>query len=634
MPVGLQSDIAVGVLVQVPLQNRVVPAIVDEIAPLGQKYRFPIKQINAIYPFPQDSSYQSFLAKMSYYYQTDILHFFRRVQSFLEEKEKPLKALPIEESAQGVRRVKLTNEQQVAYDTIANSIKESMQQNYVLHGVTGSGKTEIYKKIIQDTIQKNKSVILMLPEVALALQFAKLLTEALPDITVIGFHSATTVTVKRRLWKMLLNKEPLVIVGVHLPVLLPISNLGLLIIDEEHDAGYQEKKHPKVHSRDMAILKGSMTNAVVVLGSATPSLSTLYNVEQRGWHLLRLYKRFAGTFPKIEIVSLKNKQKRECFWVSAKLQEEIQHRLNKQEQSIIFLNRRGYSFFVQCPCSHVFACQQCSVSLTLHSDHSLVCHYCGYKETMSQRCPHCKISSDQFLKKGIGTQQVVASLQKLFPQAVIARADADTTVKKRTWQQTVKEMMQGEIDILVGTQSITKGYHFPGVTLVGVVWADLGLHFPMYNAAETTLQQLIQVAGRAGRQSDSSKVLIQTFDDHPIYRFINEERYMDFYRYEVKQRSLVGYPPSKHIAEIEIRHEKQEVVEQDAQLVAQQLQKETVNAVEIFGPVAAVVYRVKGVYLQKIILKSQSRSRMIKAFHSLSKDCISSTLFFIIDPVS
>lgn len=635
VPSDLESKIAPGILVQVPLQNRIVPAVVDALAS-NKKYNFEIKSIISIYPFPADLHYDKFVTTMSQYYQVDKLYFFKRIQKFLTEKEKPVKTLQLDDVERQQEAV-LTDEQQGVYETIASSVQQQEQQTFVLHGVTGSGKTEIYKKLIEDALKQQRSAILMLPEVTLALQFEKLLAAHFSDIPVIGFHSATLVSTKRQLWKLLLESKPLIIIGVHLPILLPIANLGLIVVDEEHDAGYQEKKHPKIHSRDMAILKASMHGIPLVLGSATPSVQSLWNVQKRNWKLLQLKNRFAGKFPSIEVVSLKQKEKRACFWITSQLQREIQDRLDCKEQTIIFLNRRGYSFFVQCPCSYVFACQHCSVSLTLHADQSLVCHYCGHKEMLSKQCPDCALPHQEFLKKGVGTQQVVDMLQKLFPQATIARADADTTAKKRSWQQTVQDMLQGDIDILVGTQSITKGYHFPKVTLVGVLWADLNLHFPIYNAAETALQQLIQVAGRAGRQSQESKVIIQTFDDHAVYQFIDETKYLSFYEQEIQKRTEVGYPPYKHIAEIEIRHKEQDVAEQDADSVAQAMQHmitEQGLAVELFGPVSAVVYKVKGVYAQKIILKSFSRAHMIQLFKVVQKNKITSSVFFTIDPVA
>ncbi|MBM18304.1 MAG: primosomal protein N' [Epsilonproteobacteria bacterium] len=634
VPDTLQSQIKPGILVKVPLQSRIVPAIVHSVT-YNKKYNFEIKPIVAIYAFPDDKKYDGFIAKISQYYQVDSINFIKRIQKFLEEKEKPVKTVQLV-AENAYNKIVLTDQQQQVYTAIKQSVDLQQHQTHILHGVTGSGKTEVYKKLIEDVLKKQKSIILMLPEVTLAVQFEQLLKNYFSHIPVIGFHSATLVTVKRSLWQLLLDKKTCIIIGVHLPILLPISNLGLIIVDEEHDAGYQEKKHPKIHSRDMAILKASMYQVPIVLGSATPSIQSLWNVTKRNWQLLQLKERFAGSFPKIEIVSLKQKEKRACFWITKQLHMEIQNRLERKEQTIIFLNRRGYSFFVQCLCSYVFTCKQCSVSLTLHADQLLVCHYCNYNQTLPTCCPECHLSQKDFLKKGVGTQQIVSMLQKLFPQAVIARADADTTSKKRSWQQTVQDMLEGDIDILVGTQSIAKGYHFPKVTLVGVLWADLNLHFPMYNAAETTLQQLIQVSGRAGRQSQESKIVVQTFDDHPVYRFIDETKYIQFYQQEVERRTEVGYPPYKHIAEIEIRHKEQIVAETEADIVVERMQSYIEHKklqVEIFGPVSAVVYKVKGVYAQKIILKSFVRSNMIELFADIKLKQFKSGMFFVIDPV-
>lgn len=638
VPQELQGRIKPGVIVQVPLQNRVVPAIVEGFADSKKLYDFEIKTIHSIYPFPCDEQYETFIHKISDYYQIDSLYLFRRVQKFLEEKEEKLETfLPQEFRANHEQDVVLTFEQLQVYNSIAHDISTDVQKAFVLHGVTGSGKTEIYKQLIRDALQKGRSVMVMLPEVTLALRFEALFAAYFFETPVIGFHSATSVKKKRLLWQLLLESKPSIIIGVHLPILLPVSNLGLIIVDEEHDAGYQEKKHPKIQSRDMAVLKASLYKVPIVLGSATPSIQTLWNVQHRGWKMLQLKTRFAGSFPTIEVVSLKAKEKRKYFWITERLRQEIQNRLEKKEQTIIFLNRRGYSFFVQCPCGFVFMCNRCSVSLTLHDDQYLMCHYCAHKELLSSHCPDCKLSHDDFLKKGIGTQQVVAMLQKLFPQAIIARADADTTSKKRSWAQTVQDMLSGDVDILVGTQSITKGYHFPGVTLVGVLWADLNLHFPLYNAAETTLQQLIQVAGRAGRQLQDSLVIIQTFDNHGIYQFVDELRYPAFYEVEIAKRLDVGYPPCKHIAEIEIRHSKQPVVEIEAIRIADfilRIVEQQKLLIDVYGPVAALVYKIKDVYVQKIILKSLSRAQMVDLFHNVQKQSIRSSLFFTIDPVS
>lgn len=637
VPESLRAQIAPGTLVQVPLQKRIIPAVVASIDSSGQVYDFAIRSINSIYPFPADVSYGLFLQTIGQYCQTDSLSFLRRIEQFLSEKEYAQDVVRTALTGRTIDTVSFTDEQQQVYQAISPSVQSKQHETFLLHGVTGSGKTEIYKKLAQDALFAGRSVILMLPEVTLALRFEQIFAAQFTDVAVIGFHCASSIKQKRLLWQQLLEQKPVIIIGVHMPVLLPIANLGLIIVDEEHDAGYQEKKHPKIHSRDMAILKACMYGVPIVLGSATPSLQSLWNVQKRGWKLLSMHKRFSGNFPQVALVSLKKNKKRKNFWITDELLQAIDDRLQKREQTIIFLNRRGYSFFVQCPCGFVFSCHQCSVSLTLHSDQSLLCHYCGFKDAIPQRCSSCGLHQDEFIKKGIGTQQVVSILQKLFPSARIERADLDTTTKKRSWAQTVEQMQQGEIDILVGTQSITKGYHFAGVTLVGVLWADLNLHFPVYNAAETTLQQLIQVAGRAGRQSQESLVIIQAFDEHAIFKFLDETMYLQFYEHEIATRVEVGYPPYKHIAEIELKGSQQNLVAKEAREVVSWLQAHALQQkkdLQVLGPIQSLVYKVKSVYSQKLYIKSFVRADMINMFAQMPKQNLKSSIFFTIDPVA
>lgn len=636
VPEEWQKSIAHGVLVQVPLKQNIVAAVVEKIALDSQKYNFELKPIVSVFPFPSDEKYFSFVGKVASYYQIDQLFLLRRLQSFLTEQENSLihdsVHHPLEE-----KEVTFTQEQEKVFNFISPYVKEQKHDVFLLHGVTGSGKTEIYKKLVEDAIALEKAVMLLFPEVTLALRFQKIFSQAFQAIPVIGFHSVSTAKQKKILWQYLLEKKPVIIIGVHLPVLLPISHLGLIIVDEEHDHGYQEKKHPKINSKDMAILKASLLGIPIVLGSATPSLSSLWNIEKKGWKFLQMKQRYSGTFPEIKIVSLQQQEKRTYGWIHDELYHAIKDRLMKKEQVIIFLNRRGYSFFVQCSCSFVFECHQCSVSLTLHQDNFLLCHYCGFKQLLPYQCPSCKQYEDQFIKKGVGTQQIVTILEKFFPQARIERADLDTTSKKRTWAHTVEDMYTGDIDILVGTQSITKGYHFPKVTLVGVLWADLNLHFPIYNASENTLQQLIQVAGRAGRQSDESLVVIQAFDQHPIFNFLDEINYLDFYAYEIENRKALLYPPCGHIAEVEFRCEDENVLEKEGYFVAEFFKnnaQEKKFEVEVLGPVPALVNRVKKVYFKKIILKSLSRQQLLSLFYQARQLKLVSSLAFTMDPIA
>ena len=632
VPADLQNQIYRGTLVQVPLQRRLESAIVVGIEPANKIYEFKIRPIDSIFPFPTDATYRQFATQLAAFHQIDSLYLFKRVKNFLTEQE-DLEDIIVSEIENLQNKVALTDEQIAAYESIMEDVDAQRYQVTVLHGVTGSGKTEVYKKLFNSILAQNKCAILLLPEVGLAVQFEKLLKAQMPGVEVFGFHSAITIKQKRVLWQALLQQKPCIIVGVHLPIFLPIAHLGIIIVDEEHDSGYQEKSHPKIHSRNAALLKASLMKIPVVLGSATPSISSLWNIKNKSWKLVQLKNRFAGQFPTVEVVALSDKKERKNFWISAELYTAIAQQLLKKEQTIIFINRRGFSFFVQCvACTFIFSCSNCSVSLTLHEDGRLICHYCNFTLMTHEICPDCK--GKDFLRKGIGTQQVVTILQKLFPRAVIQRADLDTTSKKKAWQQTVQDFYDKKIDILVGTQSITKGYHFPHVTLVGILWADVNLHFPIYNAAETTLQQLIQVAGRAGRQSNNSKVIVQTMTPHVVFNFLCEIDYLKFYTSEIAKRQEVGYPPAKHIAEIEIRCEEQRTVEKDADAIADFLIAMAPEDILVLGPVPAVIYRVQRTYCQKIFLKSINRTAMIQLFAALKKNEFASSLFFTIDPVA
>jgi len=639
VPATWQESDLTGVIVQVPLRTQIIPAIVQYVSPRPPNAPYEIKEAHGIEPFPDDAHYTQFTHQLAQYYQVDPFYFTQRVRSFVNAKkvESETEFAPLATDAHYKSDVLLTAEQQTVTDFLKPKITDAIYAPTVLHGVTGSGKTEVYKELIVHAIAQGKTVLLLLPEVTLAVAFEHRLRQQLPNhVPMLSFHSAVGPKEKRMLWQGLLNKKPMLIIGVHLPVLLPIANLGLIIIDEEHEVGYQEKKHPKINSKEAAIMRAQLNKIPILLGSATPSISTLYNVKQRNWHFLQLKNRFGGAFPKIETVMLTDKKARKNFWISDKLHAAILDRLQKNEQTIIFLNRRGFSFFVQCKsCSFIFECQTCSVSLTLHNDNQLSCHYCGHLKQLPKMCPTCKGSDSEFLKKGIGTQQVVTILQKLFPQARIERADMDTTTKKKKWQYTVDAFAKGNIDVLVGTQTITKGYDFPGVTLVGILWADLNLHFPIFNAAETCLQQLIQVAGRAGRQKKESLVIVQAMDDHTIFSYLNEIDYLSYYQHELENREQMGYPPCKRLVEIELKCSSESVIEREAQHLATTLmtiQSRTQTQVTILGPAKPPVYKIKNVYSRKIYLKSASMASIVELYQKVDIARFQSSIFFTPNP--
>lgn len=640
VPEKWHAAIAVGSIVYVPIQQRTTPAIViEQFEKIPARSDFIIKDIISCEDVPNDPAYQQFITELSIYYQVDPIHFTKRIRQFIVDKEVKHRALTHEEVHKHHEIVTLTPAQQHICDTLMPHIAHSTYTPSLIHGVTGSGKTEVYAALIRTCIAQNKTVMLLLPEVTLALQFTMIMKQKMADdIAIFSFHSGTSAAEKSLLWKSLLAHKPVLIIGVHLPILLPIPNLGLIIIDEEHDAGYQEKKHPKINTRDAAIWRAQRTGIPIILGSATPSISSLHNVHTKNWLFFELKERFAGSFPTIKTVFLNDKKLRRNFWISQELETELKACLTRKEQAIIFLNRRGFSFFVQCKaCSFIFECSNCSVSLTLHENNELTCHYCQFHTKLPNACPSCKVSEKEFMKKGIGTQQVVSILQKLLPHARIARADMDTTLKKKEWQQTVDEFKSGNIDILVGTQTITKGYHFPHVTLVGILWADLNLHFPLYNASETTLQQLIQVAGRAGRQHKHSTVIVQSMSNHEIFSYLNEIDYRSFYEKELEMRALVGYPPCKRFIEIELKHENITLLEKETFHVIDALRHHQTTIAPhaiILGPAKPPVHKIKNTHARKIYIKSDSIKEILCLFQCINIESYKSSIFFTPNPLS
>jgi primosomal protein N' (replication factor Y) (superfamily II helicase) len=639
VPTEYTQQSLTGLVVQVPVRNRIVPALViDEYKNKPMHLAFELKNIHGLEPLPDDPYYLSFLKSLGDYYQIEALHFIKRIHHFLiDKKEAVLLDEQKKESPTTQSNVNLTDEQQTVCDFLAPHIGTKYMPT-LLHGVTGSGKTEVYKYLFLDALSKNKTSLLLLPEVTLAIAFENRLKTELPNIPIYGFHSGKSPKEKKEVWNNLHNKTPMIIIGVHLPVLLPIPNLGLIIIDEEHEVGYQEKKHPKINSKEAAIIRAQCTNIPILLGSATPSLSSLYSVKTKKWAFFQLKKRFAGTLPTVQVVSLTENKNRKQFWVTKELEAAIKDRLSKHQQTIIFLNRRGMSFFVQCKnCTFIFSCTDCSVSLTLHEDNRLVCHYCNASCLLPRACTACKASEDNFLKKGLGTQKVVTILEKMFPDATIARADLDTTTKKKVWQQTIADMMDNKIDILVGTQTITKGFHFPNVTLVGVLWADLHLGFPIYNAAETALQQLIQVAGRAGRDSVDGTVIIQTMAEHKLFEHLNEIDYLKFYAEEMEMRAELHYPPAFRLAELEMKHVNEKKLDDEAYRVVDILYeyvKKTELDITILGPAKPPVSKIKMIYSRKIYLKSESFADIVLLWKEIEKKRYSSSIYFVPNPLA
>lgn len=637
VPQELQQKELLGTIVRVPIQTRIEQALVLHVFHYRPKTDFSIRSITALEQLPHDPHYMPFIKQLAHYYQTSELHYLRRIYQFIAQKPVSADHALVPENTD-IRSIQLTEEQAHIVNAITKDMNEHRFAPTLIHGVTGSGKTEVYKKLLMHAYEQNKCSLLLLPEVTLALQFEQLLKNQMPsNLHIYSFHSASATKDKKLIWQRLLEQKPTIILGVHLPVLLPLPNLGIIIVDEEHEVGYQEKKHPKTNSKEAALLRAQLHNIPIVLGSATPSVSSLYNVKKRGWQFFQLKKRFAGAFPSIKIVTLADNKQRRSFWISQELQTEIKKRLAQREQVILFLNRRGHSFFVQCKqCSFIFECDNCSVSLTLHDEQQLMCHYCGLSRLLPNTCSGCKAGEKELIKKGIGTQQLMSIVERLFPYARIARADFDTSSKKKQWQETVTKFHNRELDILVGTQTITKGYHFPHVTLVGIIWADLNLHFPRYNATETTLQQLIQVAGRAGRQTDHSLVIVQAIAQHHAFSYLQETDYLRFYQDEIAIRSIVGYPPCTRLVEIELKHTHEATVQRESELIAQKighLIETEYHDIKLLGPAKPPISKIKNAHTRVIFLKHESMQVIQRMYQQLDIARYKSLVFFTPNPL-
>ncbi|MCB9493281.1 MAG: primosomal protein N' [Epsilonproteobacteria bacterium] len=641
VPEQLKEQISPGVFVHVPLQKRTEHALVVTCSQQKPVGNFALRDLLGVEPLMLDQDYHQFIKKLAAYYFLDPFYFYQRIYGFLHEKEGEPQEAPVAPE-QKPKDVVLTHEQQAVVDYVAPFLQRAEYCPTLIHGVTGSGKSEVYANLIRKAIHLGKSVIFLLPEVSLSVQFEHLFAKKMPDIPVVGFHSASSTKQKRQLWQLMREGKPVLVFGVHLPILLPMQNVGLIVVDEEHEQGFEEKKHPRINSKHIALWRAQTYQIPIILGSATPSLASLHSVAHRGWKLFEITKRFSGNFPKIRKVELAaDKSRRPSFWISKELEREVKACLVRKQQIMIYLNRRGYSFFVQCKtCGFTFECKDCSVSLTLHRQKTsdgqfnsmLHCHYCDYKQVLPTACAGCNASEKSLLKKGIGTQQLLDIFVQLFPHARVARADLDTTKKKRSWQETVERFSKGELDILIGTQTITKGYHFPGVTLVGVLWADLNLHFPLYDASERTLQQLIQVAGRAGRVSENSVVVVQVMRDHPIFDYLDEQAYMQFCQQELEIRQEVGYPPFMRLMYIELRHQDAAQVQADGQVVADSLMPlcaQSQDQITVLGPALPLVHRIARYEMRHIVIKAKTFTQLRAVANLVEQLELHSDVFFV-----
>lgn len=489
-----------------------------------------------------------------------------------------------------------------------NSLLEGFQQHQIalLHGITGSGKTEIYINLIQRALEGGTQVLYLLPEIALTTQIVQRLKRVFGNALGI-YHSRFSDNERVEVWNGIISGKFKFVVGVRSAVLLPFDNLGLIIVDEEHDPSYkQHEPAPRYHARDVAMMIGHFHHAKVLLGSATPAVETFYHATQGKYHYVKLNKRFGDAkLPTILLADMarEKRQKTNKGEFSSLLFKHLEETLVKKEQAIIFQNRRGYSPMVNCEdCEWIPKCINCAVSLTYHQyKNSLVCHYCGYKEPLPKQCPSC--SSVRLTTVGYGTEKIEEELGLYFPDTTIQRMDVDTTRTKNGYETIIQQFEEGRTDILVGTQMVTKGLDFDRVSLVGIFNADRMIHFPDFRSYERAFQLITQVSGRAGRKEKPGTVIIQTSSaDHPLLQLIIHHEVDEFYKRELNDRRQNNYPPFSRLVDLTIKHPDKKISHHAAHELAKAL-REKLNGVRILGPGEPMISKIRNQYLMNLLIK-------------------------------
>jgi primosomal protein N' (replication factor Y) len=531
--------------------------------------------------------------------------------------------------------------QQDAFDHIERAVRAKQFQTFLLHGITGSGKTEIYLNAIETAVAEGRSALLLVPEIALTPAMAGQFFARFGDRVAI-LHSAFTDVERSDQWRRIRSGAASVVVGTRSGVFAPVRNLGLIVVDEEHDGSYKQEETPRYNGRDVAIVRAQAAAACVVLGSATPSLESRYNAERGKYTLLELPGRIeARPLPVVQLIDMRQEflETRKQNTFSRKLLEVLGKRIESGEQTIVLLNRRGFSSFVACrACGERVQCVNCSLTLTYHKrDRRLLCHYCGYAEKVPSLCPKC--SSDHIYFLGVGSERVEEELHREFPKARIARLDRDTVTGKRQYETILHDFREGNYDVLVGTQMIAKGHDIPNVTLVGVVSADVGLGMPDFRAGERTFQLLTQVAGRAGRGSLPGIVLVQTINpDHYAIRFAAAHDYQGFYEKEIHFRRMMRYPPFSAMANVLVRAEKQEAAMRMSSELGMTMTPTPEN-LKIMGPAEAPVPRLKNEFRYQFLIKAANRKALnqllqqVRAF-AMQRKWGATALVIDVDPLT
>ncbi len=544
-----------------------------------------------------------------------------------QRKKNRLRVTEEERPSAESERLSLTSEQQRAVDAVEGRLKKGGFETFLLYGVTGSGKTEVYLRLMEEVRRSGRRCLILIPEISLTPQLLDRLQERFPQRVGV-LHSALTPSERWSQWWHILDGKADVVVGARSAIFAPVPDLGLIVVDEEHDPSYKQEDGLRYHARDLAVVRGRSIGCPVLLGSATPAVESFENCRRDRYRLLELTKRVEQRdLPCVEVVDLKLTQdvkpetqnSKMATFFSPRLTEALQENFNRGQQSLIFLNRRGFAHFLMCRlCGFVLRCPHCSVAMTFHLEQqSVFCHHCGFRKPAAHLCPGCGNLSLSGI--GFGTEQVEQELTRLLPEARIARMDRDTTSKRGSQERLIRAWEKGEINVLVGTQMITKGHDVAGVTLVGAILADLSLNLPDFRAAERTFQLLSQVAGRAGRGREAGRVIIQTYvPDHYTLQHVITHDYKSFFDSELEFRRSMNYPPFSRLVHLRLEgpkaHEVQSKVKKlglelrDRQKQNPKMQEE----IEILGPAPAPIEKLRGRYRWQILLKGKKSASLLE----------------------
>ena len=544
---------------------------------------------------------------------------------YLEVVETKIERNPLNtKKVEGTQNLKLNDEQQEAFDKVSKTIDNNRYEQFLLYGVTGSGKTEVYLQLIDKAVKEEKSAIVLVPEISLTPQMLDRFISRFGKEKIAVLHSKLSIGERHDEWERIQEGKTNIVIGARSAIFAPVKNLGIIIIDEEHDSSYKSEASPKYNAKEVAKKIAKEAKIPLLLGSATPDLTTFYNArETRKITLLELTKRANNSnLPKVEIVDLKQELANgNRSMLSNDLYQSIEQNLKDKLQTILFLNRRGYSTFIMCRnCGYTVKCKNCNISMTYHSyENKLKCHYCGYEEKLVKTCPEC--GSDKIRYFGTGTQKLEQEIHKQFPQAKTIRMDVDTVTKKNSHEEILNKFKNEDIDILIGTQMVVKGHHFPKVTLVGVIAADSSLNIDDYRATERTFQILTQVAGRAGRENLPGKVIIQSYNPENFsIQDAQKQDYEKFYDTEIALRKQLKYPPFCDIIVIGFNSINEEEIKKVSNL-AYEIAVKNLDSEEfkIFKPMPSPIDKIQNKFRWRIVIKGNMNEKANETLNELLK---------------